>query len=210
MANASFASTLRVYAVKLQHSASPDLASVCCGDPAYLDSLPPVDGPYGSLLAGLDVDAPFEYHEPVRGGASRGCCCLLRRCFYHHRTAAAASSASALCLREITLASYAALSSAEQMRAVGLPPDPRLTPRRPRPPVRPASVRQQFFRSNWDSYEILYGPSGFGQALRLTPSLSDARATAQFDVEGAPNRPAQRRAAQKPLQPLPTCAVVPA
>lgn len=61
--------------MKVQHRAGA-LADVCCGEQAYLDAVPPVDGPFGNLLYGLDVAEPFFYSEPVRGGRARGGGCL--------------------------------------------------------------------------------------------------------------------------------------
>lgn len=56
--------TLRTYVLKVQHRASADLSSVCCGDQAYLDALPLVDGPLNNLLYMLDVADPFFYARP--------------------------------------------------------------------------------------------------------------------------------------------------
>lgn len=44
---------------------------------------------------------------------------------------------------------------------------------------------QQFFRSNVDSYVIMYGTAEFGQTLTLVVSLSDPLAVAQFEANGA-------------------------
>lgn len=81
LGNASVASTLRAYAVKVQHRASVNLTNVCCGEQPYLDALPQVDGPFNSLLFQLDVAEPFYYAAPaVRCSSLNLPAWLLREC----------------------------------------------------------------------------------------------------------------------------------